>query len=127
MRSLQPYLMKVFNRWKSRVKRHAVWLVLLEPGRLCIAAFADQRWRMITSKKIGVDSQDELSLELERQLLLAGEAVPIELLVYAPEISNLELAYRSDVRVTVLAAKALPGIQPDLNGEYAMALSGVRS
>src|SRR5262249_21577236 len=47
LRSVQPYLMAVFNRWRPRIKDSAAWLLVPEAGRVCLAALADGRWRKL--------------------------------------------------------------------------------
>ena len=126
LRSFQPYLMAVFNRWKRRVTGNSVWIVVPEPGRVCIAAVANGQWRTITSRKIGPDFQTELPLALGRELLLADDAAaPAAVFAYAPEIAQLDFPDLPDVALKFLAPRALPGFSPHADAAYAIALTGV--
>lgn len=126
LRSVQPYLMAVFNRWKRRVNGNSAWLLVAETGRVCITAVANGEWRTITSKTIGPDWQAELPLVLGRELLLAdAAAAPAAVWAYAPEIPKPDFPDWSEVPLKFLAPRALPGFSPHSDAEYAMALTGV--
>ena len=126
LRSVQPYLMAVFNRWKQYAKRNSAWILVPETGRVCIGAITNGEWRTITSKKIGADWQVELPLVLGRELLLANEAAaPAVILAYAPDVPKLDFPDWNEVPVKVLAPQALPGFSPYSDAQYAMALTGV--
>jgi hypothetical protein len=126
LRSVQPYLMAVFNRWKKRVQDDSAWILVAETGRVCIGAVANGEWRAITSKKIGPDWQAELPLALGRELLLANDAaVPAVILAYAPDVTKLDFPDWTEVPVKILAPRALPGFSPYSDAQYAMALTGV--
>jgi hypothetical protein len=126
LRSVQPYLMAVFNRWKPHAKRNSAWFLVVESGRACIAAVANGEWRTITSKKIGLDWRAELPLVLGRELLLANDSsAPAVILAYAPEDAKLDFPAWNEVPVKVLAPKALAGFSPYSDAQYAMALTGV--
>lgn len=126
LRSVQPYLMAVFNRWKQHAKGNAAWILVAETGRACIAAVANGEWRTITSKKIGLDWQAELPLALGRELLLADDtSAPAVILAYAPDVTKLDFPAWNEVPVKVLAPRALRGFSPYSDAQYAMALTGV--
>jgi hypothetical protein len=126
LRSVQPYLMAVINRWKRRIKGNPAWVVVPEAGRVCIAAVANGRWRTIASRRIGPDFQAELPLALGRELLLAEDAAaPAAVFAYAPEISQLDFPDWSDLPLKFLAPRALPGFLPRADAGYAIALTGV--
>ncbi|HEV2008957.1 MAG TPA: hypothetical protein VGQ88_09580 [Burkholderiales bacterium] len=126
LRSVQPYLMAVFNRWKQHAKGNAAWILVAETGRACIAAVANGEWRTITSKKIGLDWQAELPLALGRELLLADDtSAPTVILAYAPDVTKLDFPAWNEVPVKVLAPRALRGFSPYSDAQYAMALTGV--
>jgi len=126
LRSVQPYVMAVFNRWKQHSKGNSAWFLVAETGRACIAAVANGAWRTITSKKIGLDWQAELPLVLGRELLLAHDtSVPTVILAYAPDVTKLDFPDWTEVPVKVLAPRPLPGFSPYTDAQYAMALTGV--
>jgi hypothetical protein len=126
LRSVQPYLMAVFNRWKQHAKGSSAWILVPETGRVCIGAITNGGWRTITSKKMGADWQFELPLVLGRELLLANEAAaPAVILAYAPDVPKLDFPDWNEVPVKVLTPQALPGFSPYSDAQYAMALTGV--
>jgi hypothetical protein len=126
LRSIQPYLMTVFNRWKRRLRGDPAWIVVPETGRICLASIARGKWRTISSRKTGLDWQAELSEMLGRELLLADEtSAPAVILAYAPEIARLEIADSSEIPLQQLQPKALPGFLPETDAQFAMALTGV--
>ena len=124
LRSTQPYLMAVFNRLRRQIKKHKVWLVIPESGRVCVAGVADGQWRTITSTGIGPDWHDELALLIERRLLLSNEA-PAAVLAYGAELEKLDLTDISDVPIKAFGPRALPGYSPSSDAQYSMALTGL--
>lgn len=126
LRSVQPYLMAVFNRCKQHAKGNSAWILVPETGRVCIGAITNGEWRTITSKKMGADWQVELPLVLGRELLLANEAAaPAVILAYAPDVPKLDFPDWNEVPVKVLTPQALPGFSPYSDAQYAMALTGL--
>jgi len=71
VRSIQPYLMAAFNRWR-RGFNGAAWFVLGEQGKLCLAKCQDDRCYAIKAMRIGDDWPHELAAFLEREKLLLG-------------------------------------------------------
>ena len=126
LRSIQPYFMAAFNRCARRVNGGALWMLNVEPGRVCLASIVHGKWRGIASKMIGTDWRAELPVILSRELLLAeAAAAPTTVFAYAPEVSNFEIPGWKEVPLRALAARALPGFSPHTDAEYAMALTGV--
>ena len=125
LRSVQPYLMAAFNRCKRHAKKDSVWLVLPENGRVCIAAISNGQWRAISSRSLGADWAGELSVLLERQLLVAEEDVPAVVLAYSPDVSRLGFVYSGDVPLKIVSPKVLSGFAADQDSPCAMALAGV--
>jgi hypothetical protein len=124
LRSIQPYLMAVFNRIRRQVKKDPIWIVIPETGRVCVAAIANGEWRTITSTGIGPDWHAELSLLIERQLLLSDET-PAVVLAYGADMERLDLAHISDVPLRTFAPRTLVGYSPLSDTEYSMALTGL--
>ena len=71
--SIQPYLMAAWNRWRGELGRELGWLVLLEPGRACLALAQKDGWR--TAQSLPLAEEDAWPDLLEREALRAG-AVP---------------------------------------------------
>ena len=125
LRSIQPYLMAVFNHCRRYVKRVPAWIVIAESGRVCVASISNGQWRTITSAGVGEDWQAELSLVLERRLLLAEEQAPAVVFAYGADVTDLGLDDVDDVRLKVLAPRTLRGYSPQSDAEYGMALTGM--
>ena len=126
LKSIQPYLMAVFNRWRPRLRNDAAWLLVPETGRVCLASVAQGRWRKLTAKALGADWRTDLRVVLERELLLADEAAPPAIiLAYAPAEPAFDIPDWTGVPLTTLAPRPLEGYSPPADGEYAMALTGV--
>ncbi|HEV7390269.1 MAG TPA: hypothetical protein VGO08_01395 [Burkholderiales bacterium] len=125
LRSVQPYLMAAFNRCRKYVNGSPVWVVLPESGRVCIATIAGGTWQSLTCKGVGPDWESEVSLLLERRLLLAQDELPSAVLAYGPSLTRLDLNFSSDIPFKVLAPRALPGYSPHTDSEYGLALTGV--
>jgi len=126
LRSIQPYLMTVFNRWRRRITGNAAWLLAAEPGRVCLASFARGRWHSMTSRAMGTDWQAELEVLLDRQRVLAEDATqPDTVFAYVPHIPKFEIPRWNAAPLQVLTPRALNGFSPHTDAEYAMALAGV--
>lgn len=124
LHSVQPYLMAVFNRWKRRIQGAPAWLVLPENGRVCIATVANNQWRKITSRPVARDWESDMSLMLGRELMLSENETPAVVLAYAPDAQSMDLVASSDVPVTLLVPRELPGYSPRADAPYTMALTG---
>jgi hypothetical protein len=69
--SIQPDLMWVFNHCRRKIHERSGWLVLAEPGFLCVARLHDARWQAARTMRIGDDWRDALPVILERESFLA--------------------------------------------------------
>lgn len=76
LRSVQPLLMAVYNRWREDVGNDAVSFFLLEPGRWCWASLAAGVWRRIQSGRLDVRDEAAVAEIMARQSSLdaAGDA-----------------------------------------------------
>ena len=70
--SIQPSLMAAWNRWRGQLSRDNGWLVLLEPGRACLALAAKEGWR--AAQSLPLADEDAWPDLLEREALRAGTA-----------------------------------------------------
>jgi len=84
-RSLQPHLMASFNPWHARLGRQPSWLLVAEPGILCLALLQDGAWHSIHSLKVGPQWTEELAPLLAREEYLVESHTPChEVLLLAP-------------------------------------------
>ena len=74
--SVQPYLMAAFNRWRSAFPAAGAWLLLLEPGRACLALQSGGRWRSLHNARGAFASSAELATLLERERHQVDGEVP---------------------------------------------------
>jgi hypothetical protein len=75
---MRPLLATVVNRWRRRLRANCFWLVLAEPGMLCLALAEQRRWRVLRGVRVGDRWQDELAALLERETLLSGVQSDVE-------------------------------------------------
>jgi hypothetical protein len=120
--SVQPYLMCAFNRWRNRLGLHGGWLVLAEPGRICLAMLAGDAWGALQSARVDEASQDWLAL-LEREAQRAAvQPVPSTVFAQMGADAAGDSATHGPWNVVTLHPPSLDGI-PDAERErYALAL-----
>jgi hypothetical protein len=83
--SVQPYLMAAFNRWRNAFPAAGAWLLLLEPGRACLALQSGGRWRALHNARGSFAAPAELATLLERERhQVDGEAPDLVLLHRGP-------------------------------------------
>lgn len=125
LNSVQPYLMAAFNRWRRAFSEPLVWFVLAEPGRLCLAALQNGRWRHLVNLQAHADWSDSLPELLARQRLLTGlDDVPGEVCVFASDREAEQALQQSGEKVRGLSLAPLPETPPDEVAYLEMALNG---
>jgi hypothetical protein len=82
--SLQPYLMAAFNHFRRQLAAPAAALLLLEPGRACLARLAHGRWARLSNLRGEFDAPEAWSALLAREQALDGDAPGREVLVRPP-------------------------------------------
>lgn len=103
--SVQPYLMGVFNRVRSKIDNASCWLVIAESGRLTLALIERGSWRALRSRRVGDRWQAELPDLLEREsAVLALERPCLQAVVHTQEAFNANLHDALKVRDLTLAA-----------------------
>jgi hypothetical protein len=124
LRSIQPYFMSVFNSWRRSIGKTRQWLVLGEPGHVCIGALERGRWQSFRARKFEADWQDEIPTILERERLLAEPAGEGEVLVHFAGVPEAELARLAQPPARVLNLPPIPGYSSGSEPDCAMAISG---
>jgi hypothetical protein len=105
--SLRPLLSTVVARWRGALRGRCFWLVLAEPGMLCLALAERRHWRVLRTVRAGGDWLDGLAVLLEREILLAGVQADVEkLFLWAPELAGDAPADVGHWPVTRLSAAA---------------------
>lgn len=67
--SMQPLLMAAFNRLRGRIGQQALWYVLVEPGKVCIAGVRDGVWLVTDTQRCGSNVVAELPRMIEQTAL----------------------------------------------------------
>lgn len=111
--SLRPLLSCVVNRWRRDLRSYAFWLVLAEPGALCIALIERRQWRVLRTVRSGDDWLEGLPALLERETLLAaGEADIDKVFLWSPQLVGETPEKMGRWPVTLLAAELRHGVPP---------------
>lgn len=122
-RSLQPYLMTSFNRWRSRLRAQPTWFVVAEPGLLCIALLQDGQWQSVRKLKIDADWPSELPAVLAREECLIDCQTDCDrVLVFAPELPTTVNFENGSWRVENLLPVLPARMDPAVDGSFAIAV-----
>ncbi len=126
LRSVQPFLMNSFNRWRGEFRRRDGWFIIAERGRYCCAAIEKQQWRTVRSGKLGDGFLQELPQLFQRELSLAGGGESIrEVMLHVPEEPRFASVPGSGWQVMPLVLPPCAGFSPFSDPQYAMAMSAV--
>ncbi|MBI2317439.1 MAG: hypothetical protein HYY28_10550 [Betaproteobacteria bacterium] len=122
-RSLQPHLMASFNRWCARLGERAAWIVVAEPGLLCLALVDGAGWQSARTIKVGADWMAELPGVLAREECLADIQTECEtVLVFAPDGPHAEVPRAGKWRIEPLLPAMLPGMIAGADEPFSFAL-----
>ncbi|MFA7316435.1 MAG: hypothetical protein WC029_02595 [Sulfuricella sp.] len=125
LQSVQPQLMAAYNNCRSRLQDRSAWLVLVEPGCLCLALLQQGRWASVRSMRIGADWREQLPQLLERESCMAmPESVPEAVFVWAPTQEDAAFPDSGRWQMNPLQPVVRGGLAPEYEGRFAMALSG---
>lgn len=93
--SMQPLLMAAFNRLRNHIGQQALWYVLLEPGKVCIAGVRDGIWLATDTQRCGGNVIAELPRMIEQTALSHDVDLDSKkVIVDAPHLANLTLPRR---------------------------------
>jgi hypothetical protein len=122
-RSLQPHLMASFNRIRSHVRDQSAWLVVAEPGLLCLALLQDGSWQTVRTIAVESDWVSALPALLEREeLLVDTETECSTVLVYAPDGPPEPQVPAGRWQIRILAPELLPGMVAGADSSFSIAL-----
>ena len=127
LKSVQPYLMCAFNRWRGRIDSRGAWLVLVEPGRVCLAMLAGRAWSALQSIRSAqpdaAPAPEEWLALVEREKQRAPvQPVPTTVLARSAVHGEIDAAARASWRLVTLDAPPVDGVPADEREQYAMAL-----
>jgi len=121
--SVQPYLMAAFNRWRQRLRAASAALLLVEPGRACVAHLRSGRWTAVRSARGSFGGAPEWAQFLERERQLdADTGTPPEVLVHAPSPAGSLSSAAGDWRFKPVADPGEAGPASRLDAYSAMAM-----
>ena len=122
-RSLQPHLMASFNRTCAQLRERTVWLVVAEPGLLCVALLQDGCWQSVRTVKVGADWIEELPGVLDREECLVDSQTECgRVLVLAPDGPQAAMPQASKWRFESLLPGLLPGMVAGVDAPFSIAL-----
>ena len=124
LRSIQPYFMYAFNRWRVSMSGARQWFVLGEPGQVCIGSVARGRWCSFRAGKLGAEWQAEMPVLLQREMLLAEAGGDGEVLVHFAGMAESALTHLTQPAARPLSPPPIAGYSPATDSAYAMAFSG---
>jgi hypothetical protein len=119
--SVQPYLMCAFNRWRTHLGARGGWLLLPEPGRVCLALLVGDVWQALQSVRSAGDTPDDWIALLDREAQRAASQ-PVPTTVLARSAARADSATPGPWQLVTLHAPALEGIADAERERYAMAL-----
>lgn len=122
-RSLQPHLMASFNRWRARLGERPTWLVVAEPGLLCLALLQDGCWQSVRTVKVGADWIRELPGVLAREECLVDSPMQCnEVLLFAPDAAQPLMLEAGKWRINMLLPTLLPKMAAGVDAPFSIAL-----
>ena len=122
LRSMQPRLMSVCNEHASVMGRGPAWLLLVEPGNLCIGLIAGDGLTRLRSLRIGTDWAAELPGLLDREACLAElDEAPGDVLLWSRDATIPDTLSAESMRVQLLQDSTLV---EHANGGAVLAVAG---
>ncbi len=123
LKSVQPYLVCAFNHWRARLDARGAWLVLIEPGRVCLAMLAGKTWGAVQSVRSSDETPENWLELLEREKHRTPvQPVPTAVFARASVAANAGSGAGRGWRVAMLEAPDVDGITVAERESYAMAL-----
>ena len=123
-RSLQPHLMASFNSCRAQIGSGPTWLVVAEPGLLCLALLQDGCWHSINRVKVGPDWINQLPGLLEREECLLDAATPcLDVVLIAPDAARPLVLPEGKWRFKVPTPAMLAGMSAGFDAPFSIALA----
>jgi hypothetical protein len=123
-RSLQPHLMACFNSCRAQMGKDPTWLVVAEPGLLCLARLQDGYWHSINRVKVGPDWPNELPRLLEREEYMLDCATPcLDVVLIAPDATRPLVLPDGKWRITTPMPAMLAGMSDGADAPFSIALA----
>ncbi len=123
--SVQPSLMAAYNHCRSRLQHQSAWLVLFEPGLLCLALLQHGHWASVRSMRVDAGWREQLPQLLEREACMGvSDSVPETVFVWAPTLEKMAFPDTGRWQMQHLQPVVRPWLAQAYEGRFAMALSG---
>jgi len=112
---VQPYLAGTADLWQRHMPNRGVqWLVLHEPGRVCVAVKQDGDWRWLRHLRVGSDWAQQLPQMVAAEALLAGVDAPSDpIQVFAPSATPAAQQALTELGFRLLIARSGRGFMAD--------------
>lgn len=127
LKSIQPYLMTVFNACRHELDNEAAWFVLAEEGMSCIGLLRNGQWQSIRLRRTESDDElDEAMVALEREKLRADPGNQNgKVFVFDPENFEFVPTRRGTLAIHSLRPKSCALLSRQEMYGYAMAVAGM--
>lgn len=127
LKSIQPYLMTVFNACRRDLDNEAAWFVLAEQGMSCIGLLRKGQWQSIRLRRTESDDElDEAMVALEREKLRADPGNENgKVFVFAPGNFGSAPTRRGTLAIHPLHPKSCALLEREEMHGYAMAVAGM--
>lgn len=122
LRSVQPYLMSAFNRWRREFDVPQALFVLAEPGRMCLAIVQNGRWVDLRNQYAGPDWAVGLPAQLARERALANLDGEARVCVCALDEAAEKVLQDADVNVHIMRTPLPAGVPEEHAASVGMAL-----
>lgn len=109
LKSIEPYLASVYDRWCTQLQNEKIYLAVIETGRICIAISNNGKWQSIRNQRILHNAADDLLAALDQEVIWSGTKEALELVhLFAPEHPGLILPPHSGWHVVSLPHGKMP-------------------
>ena len=109
--------------WYSLPGRRPAWLVVAEPGLLCLALLQDGCWQSVRTIKVGADWIRELPGVLAREECLVDSPTQCdEVLLFAPDAEQPLMLEAGKWRIKTLLPTLLPNMAVGVDAPFSIAL-----
>jgi hypothetical protein len=123
LKSVQPYLMCAFNRWRHKFDSRGGWLVLVEPGKVCLAMLTRNVWSTLQNMRTAPRAHHDWLALLEREKhRVVVQPVPTTVLARANVGADVDFEERSEWHIVMLDAPTMDGLSPSEREHYSIAL-----
>ena len=111
------------NRWRNRLGGRPAWLVVAEPGMVCLALIQDGCWQNVRTIKAGADWIKELPVVLAREECLVDSPTQCdEVLLFAPDAAQPLMLEAGKWHIKTLLPTLFSGMVAGVDAPYSIAL-----